>query len=346
VVYYNVQSIRRPSTFHHRSYHPVVAHQALSAVGLHGLAVRHYSAKGEILGLKSRTISHVTLVFDPGEQDTADLIGGACANAVRLIQQSWGLKTPEDCRIYVMTSWLGFVFQSAPWHWRILLGATMPLWCFRARRTWPYSAAWTQRYGRRVAIGVKPPHLLEQSDRSIGVRMFVEEKDMKVNVQHVTCHELTHACSAHLKLPAWLNEGIATVTVDRFLERRTIREETLELVRGFLPKGAPPTYRELSRMSFVNGYLLDILLPFAFYFLLCLNEFSLLRSWIVKSTLVFGVGSAVEIAQFFGVPIFGRTFDPLDFVMYGIGVISAAILDTTVFPRIFEFWTPKARESA
>ena len=98
--------------------------------------------------------------------------------------------------------------------------------------------------------------------------------------------------------------------------------------------------------GFVNGYLLDILLPFAFYFLLCLNEFSLFRSWIVKSSLVFGVGSAVEIAQFFGVPIFGRTFDPLDFIMYGIGVISAAILDTTVLPRILEFWTPQAREPA
>jgi hypothetical protein len=199
--------------------------------------------------MESKTISGVTLAIDPGEQDTVDLIGVACGKAIPLIQEMWGLAMPEDCRIYVMTSWLGFVFQSAPWQWRILLGATMPFWCFRARRTWPYSAAWTQRYGRRVAIGVKPPRLLEQSDKSIGVRMFVEEQDMKVNVQHVTCHELVHACSAHLKLPTWLNEGIATVTVDRFLERPTIRDETLEFIRGFLPKAAPPTYRELSRMG-------------------------------------------------------------------------------------------------
>ena len=199
--------------------------------------------------MKSRTAAGVTVVINPDEQETVDLIGGACAKAIQLSQELWGLGSPEDCRIYVMTSWLGFVFQSAPWPWRILLGATIPFWCFRARRTWPYSAAWTQRYGKRVAIGVKPPRLLEQSDRSIGVRMFVEEKDMKVNVQHVTCHELVHACSAHLKLPTWLNEGIATVTVDRFLERPTIRQETLEFMRGFLPKGAPPTYRELSRMG-------------------------------------------------------------------------------------------------
>ena len=97
--------------------------------------------------------------------------------------------------------------------------------------------------------------------------------------------------------------------------------------------------------GFVNGYLLDILLPLAFYFLLCVGGFSLLRSWIVKSILVFGVGAVVEIAQFFGVPIFGRTFDPLDFVMYGLGVILAAILDTAVFPRIFNFWAPEASES-
>ncbi|MDY6877112.1 MAG: hypothetical protein SWK90_13050 [Chloroflexota bacterium] len=199
--------------------------------------------------MTSRTISGVTLVIDPREQDTVDLIASACAKAIQLSQEMWGLGPPEDCRIYVMISWFGFVFQSAPWHWRILLGATIPFWCFRARRTWPYSAAWTQRYGERVAIGVKPPRLLEQSDRSIGVRMFVEEKDMKVNVQHVTCHELVHACSAHLRLPTWLNEGIATVTTDRFLERLTIRRETLEFMRDFLPKVAPPTYRELSRMG-------------------------------------------------------------------------------------------------
>ncbi|MFC1992098.1 hypothetical protein ACFLVC_05205, partial [Chloroflexota bacterium] len=168
--------------------------------------------------------------------------------AARLIQESWELEEPGNCHIYVMTSFLGFVFQSAPWHWRILLGATMPFWYFRARRTWPYCAAWTTRYGRKVAIGVKPPHLWEKSDKSISIHMFVEERDVEKNLQHITCHELVHACSAHLRLPVWLNEGIATVTVDRFLEKQMIHENTLELVRGFLPKGIPPTYRELSRM--------------------------------------------------------------------------------------------------
>ena len=91
---------------------------------------------------------------------------------------------------------------------------------------------------------------------------------------------------------------------------------------------------------FVNGYLLDILVPFGFYILLCLP----LRNWIIKGGLVFGAASLVEITQLFGAPIFGRTFDPLDFIMYAIGVTLAAVLDTMVFPQIFEFWAPNSMD--
>jgi hypothetical protein len=74
---------------------------------------------------------------------------------------------------------------------------------------------------------------------------------------------------------------------------------------------------------------------------LCLDRLPV-KSWIVKGALVFGVGASVEIAQFFGVPLFGRTFDPLDFVMYGAGITLATILDTLVFPKVFGFWKSKA----
>ena len=197
--------------------------------------------------MPSKIINGITVVFDHSEGDTAEVIRDAASRALAVIKDSWGLVTPQDCRIYIMTSWLGFFFQSAPWGWRILLAITFPLWCFRAQRTWPYSGAWTQRYGRKIAIGIKPPRLLEKSDKSIGKLLFVEEKDTKTKVQHLTCHELTHACSANLRLPAWLNEGLAAVTVDRYLEKRTIRMDTFELLRSFKPYGSPATYAILSR---------------------------------------------------------------------------------------------------
>ena len=199
--------------------------------------------------MQSKMLGKVVLFYHPEDQETAQVIESACEKAVQLAGDQWGLPEPENCRIYVMTSWWEFVFQSAPWPWQLLLVQSIPFWVGRVRRTWPYSGGWTQRYGRRVAIGVKTLSLLEHGDRSIGAHIFVEEKDMKEKVQHITCHELVHACSAHLKLPFWLNEGLAMVTVDRFLNKTTIKPETLELLRNYDPKASPPTYREVSRMD-------------------------------------------------------------------------------------------------
>ena len=98
--------------------------------------------------------------------------------------------------------------------------------------------------------------------------------------------------------------------------------------------------------TFVNGYLIDILLPMSLYFLLSLTEHALFRSWVVKALSVFGVGVAVETAQFFGATLLGRTFDPLDYVMYAAGVLLAAFLDLFLFPRLFPFWEPKGQGAA
>jgi len=187
--------------------------------------------------------------YEPADKATAEVMADACSAALRAAKEGWGLDPPTDCRLHVMTSWKTFIFRSAPWPWKVMLAVGYPLWSGRVRRTWPYSAGWTQRYGRRIAIGIKPPRLLETSDRSVGRLMYVEEKDPDAKIRHLTCHELIHAASAPLRLPAWLNEGLAAVSVDRFMGKLTIREESLDLVERTLPKAAPPSYRALSRMQ-------------------------------------------------------------------------------------------------
>ena len=88
------------------------------------------------------------------------------------------------------------------------------------------------------------------------------------------------------------------------------------------------------------SYFSDILVPFGFYFLLALSEFSIrpLRSWWAKAIIVFLAATTTEILQAFGVPLLGLTFDPLDIVMFGAGVLLAVIVDTLIFRRIFSFW--------
>jgi hypothetical protein len=108
---------------------------------------------------------------------------------------------------------------------------------------------------------VKPPRIIEQSDRSLGKRIFVQEDDMRVKVEHITCHELVHACSGHLRLPAWLNEGLAMVAVDRYLGTPTVQHETAaSLARGRNRSGAgrrrdlPVGNSDALVYSYVRGY--------------------------------------------------------------------------------------------
>jgi hypothetical protein len=187
--------------------------------------------------------SGLSLFFDEDERDAAVLIGDACEKSVRLIRTHWRLDTPEDCSVYVMTSWVRFVFQSAPLHWRILLVISMPFWYFRVRKVWKFAGGWAQRYGARRAVGVKPPRLMQPAETGMGNRIFIE-RDLSEKVQHVTCHELVHAFAAHLRLPMWLNEGLAMLTVDRYHGAPTVRDDTIDSLSGPSPGARPSGYRK------------------------------------------------------------------------------------------------------
>lgn len=86
--------------------------------------------------------------------------------------------------------------------------------------------------------------------------------------------------------------------------------------------------------SFVTGYLIDLILPFALVLLLGvgLEHSPTLRQPSVRATAVFLFGAAVEFLQYVGVPLFGRTFDPVDLLMYAAGAIAALAFEHVAFP--------------
>jgi hypothetical protein len=59
--------------------------------------------------------------------------------------------------------------------------------------------------------------------------------------------------------------------------------------------------------------MIDISHSFAMYFVLGGANQSILRSGIARGTFVFAIGANTETLQYFGVPIFDRTFDLLDY---------------------------------
>jgi hypothetical protein len=82
--------------------------------------------------------------------------------------------------------------------------------------------------------------------------------------------------------------------------------------------------------AFVNGYLIDILLPFTMYLVLTVSKQTILRVTIFKAGFVFTIGCIVETCQYFGIPIFGKTFDYLDYFMYGLGICLGIVFEKLV----------------
>ena len=179
--------------------------------------------------MQTRTMRNLTLHFDAAEEAAAGLIGDACIRSLNLIRDLWGLEAPAECRVYVMTSWSQFLFDAAPWPWRIYLAATLPLRYRRIQQMWAMAGGWALRYGQRRVIGIKPPRLLQEVAPGLRDRVFIP-RDPEEWAEHNTCHELVHACSDHLKLPTWLHEGLAMITVDHLAGRPTVQARTLKTI--------------------------------------------------------------------------------------------------------------------
>ena len=88
------------------------------------------------------------------------------------------------------------------------------------------------------------------------------------------------------------------------------------------------------------SYFSDLALPFGFYFLLKFFEerSSIFRKWWVKASIIFSLATSAEIMQYFGVYALGRTFDPVDILVYAMGVSLAALFDF-LFSKAFSFWS-------
>jgi hypothetical protein len=194
--------------------------------------------------MDSTPVNGLTLYYDEGGRYALDLVREACAQSIRIMHQSWQLNTPADCRAYIMTSWQGYFAHAAPGSWHIILTIIMPLMKNRLDTLWEVAGGWEQQFGKRHTFGVKPPHLLKVSDRTIGEQIFINEEDTDAKVQQNTCHELTHAFSSHLKLPMWLKEGLAMVSVDKYTGKATVKVKTLDMLANSSTESSPGGYRQ------------------------------------------------------------------------------------------------------
>jgi hypothetical protein len=91
---------------------------------------------------------------------------------------------------------------------------------------------------------------------------------------------------------------------------------------------------------FFQSYFADIIIPFAFYFLLTMqgNETRFLNTWWKRGLAILVLTFASETLQYFGIYALATVFDPMDYLMYVGGVLLAAFVDRKIFSRAFYFW--------
>ncbi len=175
------------------------------------------------------------LYYEERDRAEAEQACLALETALRYNRQRWGFPTPRDLHMVIMTGWWSYILAAAPPGAKVSLILSYPLWAGRVRRIWKFTGGWQNRYGRRFVIGIKPPRLIAAADRSLGRRIYVDVDDMVEKMRHMVYHEITHACAAHLRLPAWLNEGLAMLSVDGIAGWRTVQPATVELLDRGLP---------------------------------------------------------------------------------------------------------------
>jgi hypothetical protein len=110
---------------------------------------------------------------------------------------------------------------------------------------------------------------------------------------------------------------------------------SISLFVGLLHFVIGPDYQGLFR-HFMRGYLIDILLPMNLYLLLQISlrkNISVIKARITGALFTFAFGTIVEILQFYEIEFLGRTYDPWDILMYGIGIGVGIVIDLTIIDK-------------
>lgn len=110
---------------------------------------------------------------------------------------------------------------------------------------------------------------------------------------------------------------------------------SISIFVGLLHFVIGPNYQGICK-HFIRGYLIDILLPMNLYLLLQISlrkNISVNKARIIGAIFTFAFAIMVEILQFYKIQFFGRTYDPWDILMSGIGIGLGIAIDLIIIDK-------------
>lgn len=177
--------------------------------------------------------SNFDIYYKLSQKDTYESINESLNEVTDFIERTWKLKIPKNIRIYVMDNWIKFIFQSAPVYYWPMISLSLIFTFSSINKNWNSVGGWAKKYGSRYVIGVKDKNLISLEGSEFGKKIFIKEKTIEDKLKHIVSHEIMHACLADYKIPHWFNEGMAMITVDKILNKKTVRDDTLNLLKTY-----------------------------------------------------------------------------------------------------------------
>ena len=172
----------------------------------------------------------IPIVFQAGCEHPARVIAQAVEKTAGVLSRLWNLSVPSRTTVHVLLDGPQFVEDTAPKRWKAALRFTRPLWRSRVEQVFSVAGGWTLPWKEAPAVGVKPPELLSEAQSGLGKELFVAPRSPEDHLVQITAHELTHACTASLRLPQWHNEGLAMRAVDHVVGFQTVLETSKDWI--------------------------------------------------------------------------------------------------------------------
>ena len=196
---------------------------------------------------KSTAVERLEIYYDETEKGIVGVIEKAYSRTSEVVKECWGVDYKDMIPFYVSKQCpeIKGVFDGMRWYnclkyfYNLLFVVPVSIISF-LRILMLSSAVVLEDRDCKPLVWMKPWDMIE-SDQVVFTATFFDGDftERENNIEYITCHEIVHVNLKYLKLPQWLNEGLAMVTVDSYFGRNIIKESTINTLQAlFLKKAA------------------------------------------------------------------------------------------------------------
>jgi hypothetical protein len=209
--------------------------------------------------MQKENMNGVELIYNKKYTKEASIVKNIHKNISDLIISCWGINKPSYYKIYILRSNLKYFFYVFPWYYKIILGITLPFWYFNINKLFKSWGSFTISSKNFLSILLKPIKVYSSLHNNIGTLILHKEVDEIKLFKSVVCQEIFYVHLSSIQLPKWLTKGLAIFTVNKYFNRETVKENTLEMLnennyKKIDNKNLNYEQKETIAYNYVKGY--------------------------------------------------------------------------------------------